>query len=461
MPEFIPHKYQEEPLELILNEDSFGLFMYPGSGKTALALKKIYQLKVPTLVVVPLDILYTTWLTENKKWSFANNLKIQVLHGPDKDANFQKKAGVYLINPEGIKWLLNKVKTTRRFPWKMLIVDESVKFKNPKSVRFKDLVKMLKTFTYRYILCGNPKPNHYLDLWAQLFILDQGKRLGSSWYQFRNRYFYPTDYKRFNWELKPEGKEEIVAAISDIVYFLDTADEIELPSRIINNIMINLPKKARETYDKMEKELFAEIDHDTNVLAANKTSALIKCWQIANGFLYETKEDETRVTHHIHDELITRTQTLVEELQGEPILIAYHFNEDLQRLKKAFPDARIVESGCKPSVTKAAERDWNNNKIEILIVYISKFSHGLNLQYGKGHNLLFYCLTYNHDTYDQLIRRFERQGAKFKEVVIHRLIVANTIHEAIIANLEHKEDETRDFLLALKDYRDSVKDKTF
>ncbi len=462
---FIPHNNQKEPMKLLSENDFFGLFMFPGSGKTVLSLDKVYQFKEKTLVVVPLSILYTTWMNEHRKWGFSARLKLILLHGPDKDANFHKTGGIYLINPEGIKWLLDKVKTTKKFPWTSLIVDESVKFKNHKSGRFKDLSKMLKSFKRRYILCGNPMPTHYLDLWAQIFILDLGKRLGTSWYAFRNRYFYPTDYKRFNWILKPEAKEEIVAAIGDIVYFLEPDGEIPLPKRVINDVIIDIP---REKYKSMEQKLFAELDNGDNVLASNKTAALMKCWQIANGFMYETYnviEDgkpvfdtkgeilRARKTHYIHNKLATVAKDIVEGLQGEPICIAYHFKEDLVRLMDTFPKARIVATGCKPSVIKQAEKDWNNNKIDVLIVYVSKFSHGLNLQYGKGHHLMFYCLTYNFDTYDQFIRRFERQGAKFKEVIIHRFICRDTIHEAIVENLETKGIESRDFLLALTEYR--------
>lgn len=459
MLKFTPHQYQLEPQELLANNDAFGLFMFPGAGKTPLMLEKLYQNKEPTLIVAPLDIMYTTWHKEPTKWEFSQTLKMVVLHGPDKDANFHKKAGVYLINPEGLKWLVNKVQATGRFPWTTLIIDESSKFKNHKSERFKYLTKILKSFKRRYIMSGNPVPNHYLDIWAQIFILDCGKRLGTSWYAFKDKYFYPTDYNRFNWALKPGSKEEIISQIADVTFFLDPSSELDLPKRTEIDHELVLPQSAMKQYKEMQDQLFYALSDTPNesevLLASNATTAAIKCWQIANGFIYETTE-EGRKTHQIHDVLIRHTMTLVESMQGSPVLVAYNFLEDLERLKAAFPTARIVASGATPKEIQAAETDWNKDKIEILVVHINKFSHGLNLQYGSGCQILFYGLTYNFDVYDQLIRRFERQGAKYREVIVHRLIVKDTVHKAIVETLGKKESMSSDFLNSLREYRDSL-----
>lgn len=458
MKKFIPHNYQIEAQSELADADAFGLFMFPGAGKTALILEKIYKHKEPTLIVTPLDILYTTWLKEPKKWEFSQGLKYEILHGPNKNENFHKKAGVYFINPEGMKWLVEKIKSTGRFPWTTIVIDESAKFKNHKSERFKCLTKIIKSFKRRYIMAGNPAPNHYLDVWSQIFILDFGKRLGTSWYGFRSQYFYPTDFKQFNWALRPGAEEDIVQKISDISLFLDPSSELDLPNRVIVDHELELPFKAKKAYKEMEGELFCLLDNkEDKVIVDNATAASIKCWQIANGFIYEKNEDGSRSTHFIHDELSIATESIVDSLQGSPVLIAYNFDEDLKRLRELFPKARFVPSGSTPTEIQAAEKDWNENRIEILVTQISKFSHGLNLQFGIGHQILLYGLTYNYDVYDQLIRRFERQGAKFKEVIIHRLIVKNTIHEAIVKCLEAKQSMSGDFLNALKEYRDSIK----
>jgi SNF2 family DNA or RNA helicase len=404
------------------------------------------------LIIAPLSILYATWLNEHKKWDFANDLKISLLHGKEKDENFHKSAQVYLINPEGIPWLVAKIKSTKHFAFKTLIVDESVKFKSAKSKRFKELKKILKTFENRYILCGNPIPNHFADLWAQLYILDLGKRLGTSYYAFQNQYFYPTDYKRYNWALKPGAQNEIIHLLSDITAFVDIDSELGLPNRVTIDIPIRIPPIARKAYKDMERELFAILDNEesTSVLADNRTSALMKCWQIANGFIYTYDGEDKRITHSLHNELVTIAKEKVEELQGQPILIAYHFNEDEKRLKEAFPNAIFIGDG---SEMQFIEKAWNTNKISILITQMNKISHGVNLQYGNGRTIMFYSLTYNYDTYDQLIRRMERQGSTHSSIIVIRLIAENTIHEAIIKTIESKGSMSSEFLQNLLNYR--------
>jgi SNF2 family DNA or RNA helicase len=450
--EFKPHKYQKPLIQSLKEKDHYGLFAFPGSGKTVMALEAIFHHRKRTLIIAPLSILYATWLNEHKKWDFANDLKISLLHGKEKDENFHKSAQVYLINPEGIPWLVAKIKSTKHFAFKTLIVDESVKFKSAKSKRFKELKKILKTFENRYILCGNPIPNHFADLWAQLYILDLGKRLGTSYYAFQNQYFYPTDYKRYNWALKPGAQNEIIHLLSDITAFVDIDSELGLPNRVTIDIPIRIPPIARKAYKDMERELFAILDDEesTSVLADNRTSALMKCWQIANGFIYTYDGEDKRITHSLHNELVTIAKEKVEELQGQPILIAYHFNEDEKRLKEAFPNAIFIGDG---SEMQFIEKAWNTNKISILITQMNKISHGVNLQYGNGRTIMFYSLTYNYDTYDQLIRRMERQGSTHSSIIVIRLIAENTIHEAIIKTIESKGSMSSEFLQNLLNYR--------
>ena len=453
MKEFIPHKYQIEPINKLKEKEHYGLFAFPGSGKTVMSLEAIYAHRKCTLIVVPLSILYSTWLHEHLEWSFSQNLKVNVLHGKDKNKNFFNEAGVHLINPEGMDWLVKKVAQTKHFPWKILIVDESVKFKNYKSNRFKALKRMLTTFEHRYILCGNPIPNHYLDLWAQLFILDCGKRLDTSFYQFRNKYFYPTDYRQYNWELKPNAKEEIIEKISDIVDFIEVGQSgLDLPERIEVDLRIELSDKIMKQYKQMEKDLFLALDEDEEVLASNRTSALMKCWQIANGFIYNYDEEGTRKTEYIHNEIIEIAKEKVEEMQGQPILLVYHFNEDLERLRKEFPKATYVSDKAQVG---AIEQSWNNNEITILIAQLDALSHGINLQYGSGKTIFFYSLTYNYDTYDQLIRRIQRQGSENDSVIIFRAIVKDTVHEAIIKTIDSKETMSSEFLSHLLEYKNA------
>ena len=463
---FTPKEYQSPLIDKLKSNDCYGLFSFPGSGKTAMILDMVYKYREPTLVVCPLAILYTTWLTEHTKWSQFKTLKIRVLHGKDRNKNFFEKSGVYLINPEGIPWLINKIRQTKRFPFKNLVIDESIRFKNPKSKRFTLLKKHLNLFSRRFVMCGNPIPNGYIDLWSQIYILDLGKRLKPSFYQFRKNYFYPTDYKRFIWELKPDSKEKILQKISDICSFLAPEDtDIELPDRMEDTVIYDLSEKDRNLYREMESKLFISLtdteNEDGKVLATTRASALNKCRQIAQGFVYENtvevvngQEKKSVKIHNLNSTLIDLCKEQVEELAGQPVVIVYWYNQDYDNLVGAFSDyegALIVPRGCKSSYIRQVEQKWNDNEISVLICHISTVSHGLNLQYGKGNRIFLYALTYNYDTYDQLIRRLQRQGAKYKTVFIKRFMCKNSIHEAMISSLNKKKSEMKGFFSGLRE----------
>lgn len=469
---FIPHKYQEREIANMRSKNIYGLGMYPGLGKTVVALDTIYSDKKPTLIIVPLSILYTTWLNEHNKWEFSRNLKISILHGPDKVVNLNKKAGIYLINPEGMKWLLDELhkRGRRAFPWHTLIVDESVAFKNPKSKRFPLLKKLLPHFKRRHILTGNPIPNTMMDLWAQIYILDLGKRLGTSFYKFKNRYFYATDYKRWNWELLPGAEDEIIEKISDVFSVVTINDSgLDLPERVIIDKEIILPSNVRKTYKLMEDKLFTQIDQEgPKIFAPAKGSALMKCNQITQGFvysydeshldptvpeLYEPDKKPIRLTHNVHNLKLEAIHSIVNELNGQPCIILYHFNEDLKRLIKAFPDAPVAGSSTTPDQLQKIEQGWNKNKFPIVLSHLQKLSHGLNLQYGDGHTLILYSLLYNFDTFDQLVYRIQRQGATYNRVIIYRLVAKDTVNEAMVSSLDKKGNMKEDFFNSLIQYR--------
>lgn len=469
---FIPKTYQIPIIHEMKNHDYYGCFAFPGAGKTAISLDTIYKFKDTSLVIAPIAILYTTWLYEYEKWDKFKNLKLSLLHGPNKEINFNKNAGVYLINPEGLSWLYETVKVSKKFPWKNLFIDESARFKSPTAkTRFKLIKKFLPYFKRRYVLCGNPIPNGYLDLWSQIYILDLGKRLGDNWYKYRDRYFYPTDYRRFNWELKPKAKEEILLKISDITTFIDEKDvDEQLPERVEDTIYYDLPKDIRIKYDNMEKKLFSLMDEEyklanenteQKIIAETKASALMKCRQIAQGFIYENYEDKNeqgkivqlRKSHDMHDVLLNLCIEKVEELEGRPVIVVFYFEEDYYKLRKGFPNAKFLYKEESPFEIKHTEEDWNSNKIPVLITQIEKLSHGVNLQYGQGNHIILYALTYNYEIYDQLIRRMQRQNATFNHVFITRLVAKNTVHEAMIASLNKKYAMSTDFFELLKKYK--------
>ncbi len=456
---WVPHNFQIHARDFMIDRPYAGVFLDPGLGKTAISYDVINHFREKTLVISPIRPMYSAWPGEKRKWDNFHNIEGIILHGPDKNRRFRiKNKGVYLINPEGIKWLIGMIERYKYFPWKTLIIDESSKWKSHGSVRLKKITPYLKLFTRRYILTGNPMPNSYMDLWSQIFILDGGRALGDSFYKFRNRYFTPADFKRWSWELKPGADEQIQAAIKSFVIHMAAEDYLELPKVIIRDIRFNLPPKVLKPYKQMEKQLFADVLEE-KITAPSAASAVMKCSQICQGFMYETLDEverelgKERRTFYFHDIKMEILKDTVDELQGSPLLVVYWFIEDLKRLRKQFPDAPIIGSGHGQGQRGVEiENEWNEGKHTILLAGRDSVSHGLNLQEGPGYNIFFYTLTYDFDKYDQLIKRLKRQGAKFDNVIVHRPIANNTVDEIQIATVEDKGKTQGAFLAAVKAY---------
>lgn len=462
MPIWIPHKYQKEAINFAIERPAAGLFLSPGLGKTSITLYIINYFKRKTLIVAPLRVVYSVWPNEISKWENFRNIRFAILHGPDKEKNFLRKdVGVYLINPEGLKWLMKMIDRHKYFPFSNLVIDESSKFKSHKSKRFKELVRYLKLFERRYILTGNPIPNTYLDLWAQVYVLDQGATLGKNYYQYRNRFFYPGDFKGWSWKLHESSEERIQQLCKPLVMHLsvEDVDEFDLPELMTNDIYYELPPKALQAYKTMEKNQFVALEENQEKLTApSAASAVMKCAQICNGFMYETLDEEEKLIGKearvldYHNTKIDLLKDLVEELQGSPILVAYWFQEDYRRLREAFPNAAHIGKGVSGEEGQKIEKQWNNGEIPILLASMASVSHGLNLQDGPGHNIFLYCHTYDFDIYDQLVRRIWRQGAKHNRVMVHRPIAKNTVEEVMVKVVEEKDRTQSAFLNAIKLY---------
>lgn len=461
MPFWIPRKYQEQVFDFAINLPAAGLLLPPGLGKTSISLKIINHFKEKTLIIAPLRVMYSVWPREIEKWDNFRNIKYTILHGPDKLRNFRRKdVGVYLINPEGLKWLIQTIEREKRFPFVNLFIDESSKFKAHKSKRFKFLAPYLKLFKRRYILTGTPIPNTYLDLWAQIYILDFGRALGKNFYQYRNRYFYPADFRGWSWKLRDNAEGEIQNAIKPFVMHLslEDIDEFDMPELVVNDIEFDLPPEVQKAYKTMEKHAFAQVENGEKILAPSAASAVMKCAQICNGFMYESLDEEEKLIGKVprifqyHNIKVDIAKELVEELQGSPLLIAYWFKEDYRKLREAFPDAAHIGSGVSGEQGAKIEKEWNEGKIPILLASLGSVSHGLNLQEGPGYSIMFYCLTYDFDTYDQLIRRILRQGARHKKVVVHRPIAKGTVDRLMCDVVEEKDRTQSAFLNAVKHY---------
>lgn len=458
-----PHLFQKTSVKFLLQHGAAGLFLDPGLGKTSIvlaALKLLFKEKTEdkVLIVAPLRVCMATWPGEVEKWIDFRHLRVVVLHGPNKDELLAQEADIYLINPEGLDWLLQTVKTKnprtnkttvtcdvrafKKHGFGTLVIDELTKFKNHSSDRFKAMKLVLPTFRRRWGLTGSPAANGLEQLFGQMYMLDEGRSLGQYITHYRRKYFVPHP-NGFDWVLQAGAEDDIYERISPLVLRLGI-DLIDMPTLIPNPIYVDLPPKARKAYDAIEDDLFAAIDGG-QVVAKNTGVALGKCRQVAGGAIFLTPEvvaliktpPKNREVAHIHDEKVEALQDLVEELQGTPLLVAYEFHHERDRLKKAFPKAVFV-ADYKPAQFKSLEAKWNRGEIDLMFSNAGPLAHGLNLQ-QRGNHICWFTPIWDFEVYDQFIRRVWRQGNKAQKVFVHTIIARGTVDEMVVAALRHKD----------------------
>lgn len=473
---WIPHKYQLTAISFLISNPKSGLFLDPGLGKTSISLAAIKILRLAgkvrgVLLIAPLRVIYSVWPQEITKWSNFNRLTNTILHEDNKSSLWGEPKDIYLINPEGLPWLfeelLKGLKAGKQCPFDTLWIDESTKFKSHDAkARFLLVKDMLPLFKRRHIMTGTPAPRSLLDLWPQIYLLDEGKALCDNFYHFRNKYFSTSEYSRYSWEIKDFSSEEIHEKVSPLVLEMSATDYLSVPDIIYNDIVIELPKTIKQSYKKMEREMFLELD-GLQASAQAAAQATMKCHQIANGKVYEDipeglDEDEirkfkkTRKVLSVHSLKIEALKDLVEELNGKPILIAYNFKHDLQALQKLFGKAvPYIGSGVSAGAAKQIEQDWNAGKLPILLGHPASMGHGLNLQ-QSGNDICWFSITWNLEDYIQFNKRIHRQGVKGK-VRVHHIICKDTIDEAMMSRLGERASQQQDLRDALKNYRKAAK----
>lgn len=444
-----PHAYQKKAMKFMLQNCCAGLFLDPGLGKTSISLgatKVMLKEGVidKVLIVAPLRVCYSVWPKEIDKWTDFNDLTISILHGKDKEKNLERESDIYIINPEGLQWLLRHPRFKKNFQGAALIIDESSKFKATSTQRFKLLRPFLPVFSRRYILTGSPAPNGLLDLFGQIYILDLGASLGRFITHYRNSFFYPSGYGGYDWKLQDGAEKKIQERIRPLTLRLDAADYLELPKMIVNPIYVDLDAKAYAVYKEMEDELIAAIE-DGDVVAVNAAVATGKCSQIANGGIY----DEKGFAHHIHTAKSEAVADLIDELNGTPALVAYEYGHDLERLRKVLgKETPYIGGGVSPKRAGEIERAWNNGELPVLLGQPASIAHGLNLQ-NAGNHVVWHSLTWNFEHYDQFIRRVLRQGSKHDKVFVHHIIARDTIDEIKLHAINRKYRTQKDLLDAL------------
>jgi len=431
-------------------------------GKTAIALKTFMVLRSKgkvksALVVAPLRPAFSVWSkemprSESNKWHEFRNLRVEMLHGPDKDAALEREADLYVINPEGLQWLVAARKRVKR-RWDLLIVDESTKFKRSNTKRFKLLRQLLGTIPRRWILTGTPRPQGLEDLFGQIYILDEGKALGRYITHYRNYYFYPTGYGGYTYMPFDWAEDAIYEKLRPLVLRMASEDYQTLPPLIENEVWLELPDDVKPVYEQVEKDLFVDLD-EGNVVASTAGVASMKCRQIAAGGVFYTESRQRERWEQLHLVKAEATLEILEELQGQPALIAYYFEHDLERLRKVLgKDVPHLGGGVSKQQAAMIENAWNAGDLPALMVQPGSAAHGLNLQ-ETGRAIIWHSPTWDLEHYIQLIHRLWRKGQQHR-VVNHRLIMSGTIEEAMYRGLGKKNRGQQSMFDALKDYRKS------
>ncbi len=450
-----PHAYQKKAVKWLLEHGAAALFLDPGLGKTSISLAAFSFLKKrkvasKVLIIAPLRVAYQVWPAEVTKWEDFAHLRVVVLHGPKKEQLLQEDADVYVINPEGLEWLVygNGKKTFdlrrwRRFGFDTLIIDELTKFKHSNGVRFKALKNVLGTFGRRWGLTGTPAANGLLDLFGQCYVLDLGNALGQYITHYRMKYFINPDGQGWKWLPQPGAQEKIYAQIKPLALRMSAEDYLTLPPLEDIVVKLDLPAKARKIYDALEDDLLAQIGESRKVLASS-AAAGNALWQVCNGGLYVDDDvlsqlsGRERGTIVLHDEKTDYLEEVVEELNGQPLLIAYQFKHDLERIQARFGKRLALFTG-NPKKDKLVEDAWNRNELELLAGQQDAIGHGLNLQLGGAAHLFHYANTWNFETWDQLIRRLRRQGTKALRIRRYIPIMRDTTDEDRMYAVRHKD----------------------
>lgn len=455
-----PRKYQKKAVKWLVSKPEAALFLDPGLGKTSATLAAFMALRKAgkvnkMLVIAPLRVCYMVWTQDEggelAKWSNFSKLKVVLLHGTKKEKALEEDADIYVTNFDSIEWLSKEKRLTKlvRRGVDVLTIDELSAFKRPNTKRFKILKPYLSKFTKRWGLTGTPASNGLMDLFGQLYVLDLGAHLGKYITHYRRQYFYPSGFGGYTWELQDDGEKRIYKKISDIALSMRAVDHLDLPEFVEQDLWVALSKKAATMYSTFEEELIAMIE-DNLVTASNAGVAAGKCRQIAGGGVYQETDNGDREVFHVHDEKTKALMELIDELQGSPLLIAYEFEHDLARIRKALgKDTPAIGGGVSPKKAGELVRRWNKGELKVLCGHPAAMSHGLNMQ-GSGHHICWYTPTWNLEHYDQLNRRVWRQGSKAKRVTVHRILARSTIDEVIVNMLNRKRAGQNALFQALK-----------
>ena len=439
-----PHSYQEYAIRYIETHPISALLIDMGLGKTSITLTAIRNLLFDSfevckvLVIAPLRVAKNTWTDEIKKWEHLSTLTYSLIIGNENErlSALNEQTDIYIINRENVDWLVNK--SGYKFDFDMVVIDELSSFKNHQSKRFKSLMKVRPLVKRIVGLTGTPSSNGLMDLFAEFKILDMGKRLGYFIGQYRNTYFKPDKMNGpivYSYKPLPNAENAIYEKISDITVSMKANEYLIMPELLTSNYVVELSNSEKKQYDKMKKSLVLEIT-DGEITASNAASLSNKLCQLSNGAIYD---DEQNIVE-IHDRKLETLEDIIESMNGKPLLIAYWYRHDLERIKSRFSVREIK--------TSEDISDWNDGKIPVALIHPASAGHGLNLQNG-GSTLVWFGLTWSLELYQQTNARLYRQGQK-NAVVIQHIITKGTIDEQILKALQKKNKTQADLIDAVR-----------
>lgn len=447
---FRPHSYQDYCIKKIIELKNVGLFLDMGLGKTIITLMAIKELKYhrfqvnKILIIAPKKVAEGTWQLEKDKWEETKNLRVSTVLGSEKQRikALYTKSDIYIINRENVTWLVDFYKND--WPFDMVVVDEFSSFKNHKAKRFVSLAAVKPHINRLVGLTGTPSPNSLSDLWSQLYLLDEGERLGKRYTGFRERYFDPgqrNGHVIFNYTAKKGSEESILGKISDICISMKAKDYLDLPEAIENEIPVILDSKAQKAYDELEKKMVLEMDNGEVIDAVSAAALSNKLLQLSNGAVY----DEDHNWCEVHKAKLEAFIETIESLNGKPALVFYNFQHDKDRILEALKKLKLRVRVYKDVQD---QKDWNEGKIDVLLTHPASSAYGLNLQQG-GNHVIWFGLNWNYELYTQANKRLHRQGQKEK-VIIHHLVTQGTRDEDVMEALKRKENVQNYVLESLK-----------
>lgn len=448
---FVPRSYQKLIVDNILYNKRTAVFAGMGLGKTASTLEAIRQIKavrpsLTVLIIAPLRVAQSTWPDEVRKWDSFKNLRVSVICGSAKARRnaLLADADIYTINYENIPWLVEELKGDWFFD--LIVADESTRLKGLRARQGTQRAKALAKVAFKsegfVELTGTPAPNGLLDLWGQLWFLDKGARLGKSFSAFQREFFYPISRgggatRWVEWKLQEGSDKRIKRRIEDVSITVNPEDYFDVAKNIFNDIVVELPREVMRQYRKFARELYLELEGGAEVTAANAAVKTGRLLQMASGAVYVEDGEGSDAYTVVHKAKIEALASVIEEANGAPVLCAYSYRHEVERIRQAFPFARVLDK------SPQTIRDWNEGKIPLLLAHPASCGHGLNLQDG-GNILVFFSCTWSLELHDQIVERIgavrQAQAGHDRPTFVHYLVAKGTLDEAVKERLSTKRD---------------------